>query len=128
MSNIKHTPGPWEAAYGIGAGWTIKGTPNINEFTVYNFDEGQKIPVFTLRKEPEKTPFMDEQWIQFPIREWEEMQKANARLIAAAPELLELLRQATQMLESSIEVEDEHHPGIDDLAKECREAIKKATT
>ncbi len=40
----------------------------------------------------------DERWVQFSTGSWDEMQQANARLIAAAPDLLAELEKVTDHL------------------------------
>jgi hypothetical protein len=64
MSNTKHTPGPWQHGANYGA-------------CVYVFDENRSYNIATLGP----TPVMGGSC------------EANARLIAAAPELLEALKE-----------------------------------
>ncbi len=66
---VKHTPGPWEWADVPGAGLQIRGP----------------------YKDSTRLLFSDI-WRQFPNREWDETMVANARLAAAAPELLYALQ------------------------------------
>jgi hypothetical protein len=68
MSEIKHTPGPW----------------------VFDEDECSAIPALHLYCADSKNPFHGS-------RSEEEL-KANARLIAAAPELLEALKEAIETI------------------------------
>ena len=63
-----HTPGPWEWADVPGAGLQISGPY-----------KGRTRLMFS------------DIWRQFPEREWDATMVANARLAAAAPELLEAL-------------------------------------
>lgn len=70
------TPGPWEAYFGVGAGWSVR------------------------RKEPRGpdwtglAPICSMAWFQFPIPGVidETISEANARLVASAPDLLAALQ------------------------------------
>lgn len=53
-------------------------------------------------------------------------QEANARLIAAAPELLESLQEVTFLLEALLKLRGEPSPGS--IGAKARAAIAKATT
>lgn len=75
MTNTKHTPGPWIAAK--GAGWLVT-RPNAQERREAAIAVGMT-PAVTIVG----TPY---NWFD------EEESEANARLIAAAPELLEALK------------------------------------
>lgn len=101
MSKLKHTPGPW--------------TTGLKNRSIYgpdrNFGDGVTTHVIAVINHGSQC---DHSEIE-----------GNARLIAAAPELLELLRQTTRMIESSIEGEEEHHPDLDDLVKECWSVISE---
>ena len=91
MSESKHTPGPWTA--------TISQTSEGGDFwSVYGADD-ISIVYITLRKRQELA--------------------ANARLIAAAPELLEAL-------EGLCAEVDEHELGNPDVLRTARAAIAKA--
>ena len=66
------TPGPWEAVFKVGAGWEVR--------------RSQPRPGHT-----GLAPICAMAWFQFPIPGLidDAISEANARLIAAAPELLE---------------------------------------
>jgi hypothetical protein len=90
MSEIKHTPGPW----------------------VFDEDECSEIPALHLYCADSKNPFHGS-------RSEEEL-KANARLIAAAPELLEALQRL-------LKGEDDEYLTPQGLRNLARAAIAKAT-
>jgi len=73
----KHTSGPWEAYHSVGAGWNVR---KQHEREGYNG----------------LAPICSMAWFQFTIPEIidDQISEANARLIAAAPELLEACREA----------------------------------
>lgn len=75
MSEARFTPGPWEAYYSSGVGWNVRKPHELEGFTGL-------APICSLA------------WWQFDIPGIinNEISGANARLIAAAPELLEALR------------------------------------
>ena len=87
MSDAKHTPGPWRCRESVGAGIQLMGVipfqANCAEFTLGKDTEQ---PIFVL--------VGYEPWMQFPPKEWNEMQAANALLIEAAPKLLEACQHA----------------------------------
>lgn len=89
MSEIKHTPGPW----------------------VFDEDECSAIPALHLYCADSKNPFHGS-------RSEEEL-KANARLIAAAPALLEVLREITALMEAC--------DGPNRITRKARAAIIQAT-
>ena len=98
----EHTPGPWVMNY-RGTSGHIKSIANVRlgrTPTVARFDTG-----FTARS----------------ISHEESM--ANARLMAAAPELLESLEQCLQMVEN---IEAQHCRNFD-AGNVARDAIQKAT-
>ena len=78
MSNAKHTPGPWAVQYGLHAD-PEQYTPGIDG------GNGETIILFGIK------PSGDECGIRGSTVD---EQEANARLIAAAPELLEALIEA----------------------------------
>ena len=72
----QHTPGPWEAVNNVGAGWSVR----------RQFER----PGYT-----GLAPICSMAWFQFEIEGIinDAISEANARLIAAAPELLAALQQ-----------------------------------
>lgn len=65
MKSMKHTPGPWTAKFGPGAGGGYQGVDGPNGERIALCDEDTRMGVFT--------------------------REANARLVAAAPDLLAAL-------------------------------------
>lgn len=108
------TPGPWEAKDVAGAGLEIWASVNIGS------DQSRQNlqPIYRLSVTPQLRVGKDgkafvhiayEDWRQFPSVDFDAMQKANARLIAAAPALLEQLEEALEFLagyEDTIDGED----------------------
>jgi hypothetical protein len=100
MSAAKHTPGPWKAVRNASF-WEVV-TP---------------LPGQTLDQANEYSPSLAYVW-----GEGEEQAEANARLIAAAPELLEALKEIVGFWDSIV-------PGecVNDMHVKARAAIAKAT-
>jgi len=92
----KHTPGPWSYKNTPSAGLEIYG--DVGALLDDAFADSLMIWGFT-KQEP-KFLISFERWVQFPKSEWDEMQKANAHLVAAAPELLEALEEMVSVAES----------------------------
>lgn len=86
----KHTPAPWEL--------------DENDLTVYSTGENAKRIADTM-PHPEMPEMSDEEWA------------ANARLIAAAPELLAQLKFALELLQDCTGLEDALEPIVDAIAK-----------
>jgi hypothetical protein len=106
MSEAKHTPGPWEwVAHGEYGYSALTNSVNSEVLATGGFNDGD-----------------------YPVT-WmgEEMSDADARLIAAAPELLEALVELSVIVESLLEVV----PRITDIdsftTQPARAAIAKAT-
>ena len=112
MSEAKHTPGPWDYNYrckGHKLGHSDKGVP----FAWLNLDAPSHIGGMKISTHA-----------SMPLEELE----ANARLIAAAPELLSVARDAIECIEA-LESELAIHSGYrcDHLMVDClRAAIAKA--
>jgi hypothetical protein len=71
MSEAKHTPGPWSAKHTVGAGWSVKMAKPRPDYT-------------------DPDPVCSMAWWQFdkPGIIDDAISGANAKLIAAAPDLL----------------------------------------
>lgn len=117
----KHTPGPWVAKDSAGAGLGIwadlrpaLGEKYSKDFPIYG-NSALHAPQIQIAYEA---------WVQFPNGKWNEMQKANSYLIAAAPELLESLTNLLAMCERQTDFNDDGDGGM--LAR-CAAAISKAT-
>ena len=97
---MSHTPGPWE----LLEGRNIK-TVNGIFFLSYGCDEHSKKPFFFSKENG-----------------WSELE-ANAKLIAAAPELLQALVFCLEFLEANDDGEDD----VVERIKAAKAAIAKAT-
>lgn len=85
-----YTPGPWTYKNRVGAGLEIYGGRTPNELKRDATEGSTKLERLILQMtQPIHLAF--EPWVQFPTNEWDEMQEANARLIAQAPRMAELL-------------------------------------
>jgi hypothetical protein len=76
MSNPTHTPGPWLAG-GQGLAWTMAGKANAHLRAIYSLGQVTEVALV---------------WLD------NDRSEANARLIAAAPELLAAATQAQKIL------------------------------
>lgn len=106
MNTSKHTPGPWKVEDHAGVGLEIFATVNLGpeqcEASASTTPSGPLLqPIYNVPLRPEIKVGDDgiayvklayEDWRQFPSIAFKKMQKANAYLIAAAPELLELIQ------------------------------------
>lgn len=102
----KHTPGPWgfkdSAGEEIGIYAVIP--ERLRDHVEFRFGDD---PVL----------LWHDTWHQFPPKDWHQMQLANARLIATAPELLNALKAILE----AVEDEPEYHQqgmgcGLEDRA------------
>ena len=100
MGEIKHTPGPFEIRYPEGFIYTII---DGNGRTVATID-GQHGDLET-------------------SEEHEERHLADAKLIAAAPDMLSVLRDVLEELTTTTE----YNPAMNDLTSKIDSVIKKAT-
>lgn len=86
----KHTPGPWVARDVPGAGLEIHAPVHLVDMA--ELDE--PIMTFQLTRPAGHKLIACERWVQFEPKGWHEMQEANAKLIAAAPQMLEVVEKA----------------------------------
>lgn len=147
MSENKHTPGPWMWVDFPSGGLQIKAKLYTLPQPISNQPDSQgkvfsffELPVlsnvstqFNHRGELWAT-LAYESFAQFPTPEWTEMQTANARLIAAAPDMLEenkaLLALLAQMVDffSNQELPDnygEYRTRHDELIGKAKAMIEK---
>lgn len=105
-----HTPGPWMWKYRSGAGLEIYAP--VKPVAQQNNDQwadrmSDKSLIYQL---PEGSYLQHlvsyEVWKQFPVEWWDKMQTANARLIAASPDLYAAAKTALENLEH---IDDPHH-------------------
>lgn len=114
-----HTPGPWEARYVTGAGWEIRAVLPVG----FKFDASHREADGTISfqtwvlHERKEISISSERWVQFETEQWTAMQKDNARLIAACPDLLWVVQRFLR------EVDDEITIGC---IEDAREALAKA--
>ena len=103
MSEAKHTPGPWEF------GPSHSSTGLAGQLVVRPAGE-----------------FPHGEWVADVGSMYDDHRVANARLIAAAPELLEALKEVTMVLDRIFDVED-RTPEPNSISGRARAAIAKAT-
>jgi len=107
MSETKHTPGPWELRNVPGAGLQIWALADLG------LDERRQVvqPLYRVDIHPSLKVGDDgkvyvmlsyEDWRQFPTTQFDEMQKANGQLMAAAPDLLKACKAALPCLQDWI--------------------------
>lgn len=126
----KHTPGPWEV-YNVSGG-EIGIRAKLIEFKI-----DEPLTFFCVPTNKDVHFKLDDtgklwghisysQWVQFYPKEWTDRQEANARLIAAAPDLLELVKSAIELgrLEGKSERNIVNWPK---WFTEAKQAIAKAT-
>ena len=111
---MKHTSGPWEAKKVSGAGLQIWATVDLGPSEHEGADRvsGPLLqPIYRVEIKPSLVVGDDgkayamlsyEDWRQFPSIRFKEMQEANARLIAAAPDLLSALEELVDEASSLI--------------------------
>ena len=108
-SNVKHTPGPWR----LQRGFSDWGLPLQHDVFVGPDESPQQIAGV-----PSITPYCLGASIK--DREYAASQWANAQLIAAAPELLEALKDLLR------DAQDRLTEVPDELYHRCREIITRA--
>lgn len=99
MSKQQHTPGPWQVDGNVIRG-DAQGNGSVSVACILD--------------------------VAYPYGRWAgESAKANARLIAAAPDLLESLQEVLPMLEQLLMIRGEPEPGS--IGHKARAAIAEAT-
>lgn len=83
----KATPGPWTFKHSSGAGLGIWADASKALGERYSKD----CTIYHIAQDAPQVQIAYELWTQFPRTEWDEMQQANGRLMAAAPELLDTI-------------------------------------
>lgn len=84
-----HSPGPWTYQNNPGAGLEVFAPVGVLCDRTDRHPSDVPLMIFGLRPaDSAKTLIGYERWTQFPTKEWDAMQECNARLIAAAPDLL----------------------------------------
>ncbi len=133
MSEMKRTPGPWAWKDVAGAGLEIYGPVHLAEGVV--LPKGvppERINICGLTH-PQTIQIAYERWVQFAPEGWDEMQKANAALIAAAPELYEALEEAREAVDLLIDIawceeglKTSEKREYRELVAKCRAVLQKA--
>ena len=103
MTETKHTPGPWEAVITVCGFWNVREPGGISG--------GRGVATIGFQK-------IDRSWVI------DDVDEANARLIAAAPELLAALVDCIPDLERFVSTQG---PGPDRRLEVARAAIARAT-
>lgn len=140
----RFTPGPWEARDEKGAGLQILAVADIGSSLDSAGSRQVLQPLYKVSIKPTLSVGDDgrvhmllsyEDWRQFPTVNFKEMQRANARLIASAPELFEALSALARSAESYMNYHTEKFYDASETkptglwpAIECaRAALAKAT-
>jgi hypothetical protein len=117
---MSHTPGPWEARDVAGAGWQIYAKVsewNDKHCSIVRFSPLQNMTLYAKKDGSIVGMMAYEEWVQFQSKIIEEQWAGNAKLAAAAPDLLSVAQFIVQATVGNIP------PGIVQAAKD---AIKKA--
>jgi hypothetical protein len=112
----QHTPGPWTADDGDGRYFGVAG--DDGEMVAYLVEPQEPMRVNLLPYDPEGGPDGYRFW---------ERHKANARLIAAAPEMLEALESINRMASPGHRTLDDMIRDFGFIVDRARAAIAKAT-
>lgn len=120
---MKFTKGPWEAKDIPSAGWQIYAEVDLGKDErrgviqpIYNVNVK---PMLFVNNEGTVTAVIAyEDWRQFPSINFQEMQAANSRLIAAAPRLYNALKKLYESIDSCVDLTPE-------VMKEAKDALSE---
>lgn len=122
MSNAKHTPGPWIIDIFYPTKVRASGKSDGNQIVICETSLQSYIHACNLTLYTQKDEKFASQ-IRNDIVMLERAQLANAKLIAAAPELLEALQKiGFTLMSDEVSVEQ-----VGEMITLCKAAIKKAT-
>lgn len=124
---MNHTPGPWEARDVSGAGWQIYakvGEWNNAHCDVVHFTPLHNMSIRATKDGKLVGMIAYESWVQFKSANIEEQWAANAKLCAAAPDLLQAVEFLRNIALDYLPNDAQQH--FASQLKQAADAIKKA--
>ncbi len=117
MNTYKFAPPPWKYVYRVGAGHEIH--MPVFEVKTVNLPIGiPDEPIYTYSLvDPVIVCTACERWVQFEPKGWHEMQEANGKLMAVAPEMFIILNQVIKDLNYLDGITNETWTKIEDILK-----------
>jgi len=122
-----HTPGPWEARDVAGAGWQIYakvGEWNDQHCSVVHFTPLGSMTIHAKKDGTLVGMIAYESWVQFKSRNIAEQWAGNAKLAAAAPELLEATKALLALCADYLSPEAKAHHAV--RLDQAAAALRKA--